>query len=207
MKKFMKFFAVVSCFVMILSMTAFAADSPNTGSNSATNSPDTGSNSATENNNSNSTVSTDVTASKVTFNGQELEVKIGAVAAADVENAKSIAKEYFGAAAQVLSVFDVTLPDGDYSAGVDVTLNVPGIKAGQSVSVLHWNGSVWENLNVKDVKDGSVTATFTSFSPVAVVLNASAPSTGYEMPVYPVMVILLCVAGAAFCFYRRKATK
>lgn len=56
-------------------------------------------------------------------------------------------------------------------------------------------------------KDGSVTATFTSFSPVAVVLNASAPSTGYEMPVYPVMVILLCVAGAAFCFYRRKATK
>ena len=210
MKKFLKFFAVVSCFVMILSMTAFAADSPSAGNNSATNSPDTGNNSATEDNsssttgNNGSTASNGVTAPKVMFNGKELEVTIGSVSTADVDNAKAIAKEYFGASAQVLNVFDVSLPAGDYSAGVDVTLNIPSVKAGQSISVLHWNGSVWENLKVTDIKDGSVTATFTSFSPVAVVLNATAPSTGYEMPVGLIAVILVCAAGAVFCF-RRKA--
>ncbi len=216
MKKFLKFFAVVSCFVMIFSMTAFAADSPSAGSNSATNSPDTGNNSATEDNsssttgsnsstaNNGSTASNGVTAPKVMFNGKELEVTIGSVSTADVDNAKAVAKEYFGASAQVLNVFDVTLPEGDYSAGVDVTLNIPSVKAGQSISVLHWNGSIWENLKVTDIKDGSVTATFTSFSPVAVVLNATAPSTGYEMPVGLIAVILVCAAGAVFCF-RRKA--
>lgn len=42
MKKFSKFFAVFACFVMVLSFTAFAANSPSTGDNSGTQKPSTG---------------------------------------------------------------------------------------------------------------------------------------------------------------------
>ena len=206
--KFLKFFAVLACFVMVLSMTVFAADSPDTGSNSGTDSPDTSNNSAT-------TASTDdysvaatdkasgVTAPKITVNGQEVTVTIAPASVADVKNAEAKAKEYFGENASVLKVFDISLPAGDYSAGVDVTLNIPEIKAGQSVSVIHWNGKVWENLPVTNVSDGSVTATFTSFSPVAVVVNpATAPSTGFNPAYFVAAAMVLALAGAAFCARR-----
>ncbi len=216
--KFLKFFAVLACFVMIFSMTAFAADSPSTGDNSGTPSPDTSNNSGSTDS-SNSTGSTDsngdysvpatdmasgVTAPKITINGQELTVTISTVSVADVKNAQAQAKAFFGENATVLKVFDISLPEGDYSAGVDVTLNIPEIKAGQSVSVIHWNGQVWENLPVTNVSEGSVTATFTSFSPVAVVINPliTAPSTGFNTAYFVVAAMVLALAGAVF-FVRR----
>lgn len=202
--KFLKFFAVLACFVMVFSMTAFAADSPNTGDNSGTPSPDTSDNSASTGSNDYNTPAADkaegVTAPKITVNGQEVTVTIAAASVADVKNAESKAKEYFGAGAEVLKVFDISLPAGDYSKGVDVTLNIPGIKAGQSVSVIHWNGQLWEKLPVTNVSDGSVTATFTSFSPVAVVVNpVTAPSTGFNPAYFAAVAMVLALAGAAFC--------
>lgn len=217
MKKFSKFLAVFSCFVMVLSFVAFAADSPSTSDNSGTQtgaqSPDTGDNSgagtddvyaipATE-------MSAGVTAPKVAFGGKELNVTVAAASVADVANAKAQAQAYFGESATVLKVFDVSLPAGDYSAGVDVTMNVPGVLAGQSISVIHWNGQYWENLAVTNVSDGSVTATFTSFSPVAVIVNPSvaAPSTGYNAPVAVIILAVVCAAGAAYCLRRREVIK
>ena len=202
--KFLKFFTVLACFVMVFSMTAFAADSPNTGDNFGTPSPDTSDNSASTGSNDYNTPAADkaegVTAPKITVNGQEVTVTIAAASVADVKNAESKAKEYFGASAEVLKVFDISLPAGDYSKGVDVTLNIPGIKAGQSVSVIHWNGQLWEKLPVTNVSDGSVTATFTSFSPVAVVVNpVIAPSTGFNPAYFAAVAMVFALAGAAFC--------
>lgn len=220
-KKFLKFFAVLACLVMVMSVTAFAADSPSAGNNSGAGSPSAGNNSGTTGSQSPTTgsnSSTDngvyapatdkaegVTANKVTVNGVELEVTVKAATKADVANAEAIAKEYCGDKAEVLRVFDVTLPDGDYSAGVDVTMNVPGVKAGDTISVLHWSAQkgLWENLPVVSVADGTVTATFTSFSPVAIVRGATAPGTGYEAPVALIAVLVIAAAGAAFCVRRR----
>lgn len=220
MKKFSKFFAVFACFVMVFSFTAFAANSPSTGDNSGTStgaqSPNTGDNSATTDTSASTETSdiyaipaTDmasgVTAPAVTVGGIELNVTVAAASVADVEHAKAQAQAYFGESATVLKVFDVSLPEGDYSAGVDVTLNIPGVLAGQSISVIHWNGQYWENLAVTNVSDGSVTATFTSFSPVAVIVNPSvtAPSTGYKASVAALLAVVFAV-GAACCFRKRE---
>lgn len=217
MKKFSKFLAVFSCFVMVLSLAAFAADSPSTSDNSGTQtgaqSPDTGDNSGARTDDVYAIPATEmsagVTAPKVAFGGKELNVTVAAASVADVANAKAQAQAYFGESATVLKVFDVSLPAGDYSAGVDVTMNVPGVLAGQSISVIHWNGQYWENLAVTNVSDGSVTATFTSFSPVAVIVNPSvaAPSTGYNAPVAVIILAVVCAAGAAYCLRRREVIK
>lgn len=217
MKKFSKFLAVFSCFVMVLSFAAFAADSPSTSDNSGTQtgaqSPDTGDNSGARTDDVYAIPATEmsagVTAPKVAFGGKELNVTVAAASVADVANAKAQAQAYFGESATVLKVFDVSLPAGDYSAGVDVTMNVPGVLAGQSISVIHWNGQYWENLAVTNVSDGSVTATFTSFSPVAVIVNPSvaAPSTGYNAPVAVIILAVVCAAGAAYCLRRREVIK
>lgn len=217
MKKFSKFLAVFSCFVMVLSFVAFAADSPSTSDNSGTQtgaqSPDTGDNSGARTDDVYAIPATEmsagVTAPKAAFGGKELNVTVAAASVADVANAKAQAQAYFGESATVLKVFDVSLPAGDYSAGVDVTMNVPGVLAGQSISVIHWNGQYWENLAVTNVSDGSVTATFTSFSPVAVIVNPSvaAPSTGYNAPVAVIILAVVCAAGAAYCLRRREVIK
>lgn len=217
MKKFSKFLAVFSCFVMVLSFVAFAADSPSTSDNSGTQtgaqSPDTGDNSGARTDDVYAIPATEmsagVTAPKVAFGGKELNVTVAAASVADVANAKAQAQAYFGESATVLKVFDVSLPAGDYSTGVDVTMNVPGVLAGQSISVIHWNGQYWENLAVTNVSDGSVTATFTSFSPVAVIVNPSvaAPSTGYNAPVAVIILAVVCAAGAAYCLRRREVIK
>ena len=217
MKKFSKFLAVFSCFVMVLSFVAFAADSPSTSDNSGTQtgaqSPDTGDNSGARTDDVYAIPATEmsagVTAPKVAFGGKELNVTVAAASVADVANAQAQAQAYFGESATVLKVFDVSLPAGVYSAGVDVTMNVPGVLAGQSISVIHWNGQYWENLAVTNVSDGSVTATFTSFSPVAVIVNPSvaAPSTGYNAPVAVIILAVVCAAGAAYCLRRREVIK
>ena len=86
-------------------------------------------------------------------------------------------------------------------------VNIPSylVKAGDTIAVLHWNAQkgIWENLAVTNVADGSVTATFTSFSPVAIVRTEAAPSTGYEAPVALIAVLVVAAAGAAFCVRRR----
>ena len=75
---------------------------------------------------------------------------------------------------------------------------LPGITAGQKVAVLHQKADgTWESRPVTNVSNGSVTATFDSLSPVAVVSYAS-PKTGMSFPVAGVICIIsLC--GAALC--------
>ena len=80
---------------------------------------------------------------------------------ADVKNAK------------VHSIFDVTLANADkrFANGgtVKIPFSVAGI-AGKDVKVLHYNGTAWEVVP-SSVSGNVVTATFTSLSPVAIVVG------------------------------------
>ena len=191
MKKFMKFLAVVSCCVMVFAMTAFAAKSPSAGDNSAT---------QTEKD-----MAAGVTANDTTYNGQKIQIIVTPTKEVYIKGAEEAAQKLLGSTAKVLKTFDATAePNGDFSAGVDVTFNVAEIKEGMSVSVLHMKADGnWENLKVTNVSNGSVTATFTSFSPVAIVINAAAPGTGYQAPVALIAAIVACLACAVVCFRKR----
>ena len=114
-------------------------------------------------------------ATAVTPDGNGVAVGITAVDSIDiVESAKTratvvAAKVAEGATANVLGIVDVQsgIPEGYIS--IDVTFQVSGIKVGDKVIVLHQKeNGVWEILASKVKKDGQVTATFTSFSPVAI---------------------------------------
>lgn len=138
---------------------------------------------------------------KVIIGGVEKEIdfKVEAVKKEVVTKAQEQAKAIVSPNAAVLKAFDVTLPDGDYSAGVQITFAVPGIAAGQKIAVLHQKADgTWESLTVNHVGQDSVTATFTSFSPVAIVAYEGSPKTGETLPVAGILAVI-CLAGAAVC--------
>ena len=89
--------------------------------------------------------------------------------------------------------------DGFYT----VTLKVNGIKAGDTVAVLHKAGDNWETIMPSNVGNGTVTFKTKSLSPIAVIKLSltgavSAPQTGSDM--FAVYVIaLMGVAGVAYC--------
>lgn len=196
-KKIVKVLALSCMLSMLFGMNVFAAPSTDT---NKTNANDTA---ATEAAAPAVAYAADVTASnKVVMNGIEFEavVTVAPVTNAVVAAADYTAKTMVSESASVLKAFDVSLPAGDYSAGVQVTMNVPNVVAGQKIAVLHQKADgTWESLKVNDVSNGSVTATFTSFSPVAIVAYDASPKTGSAFPVVMVLAVL-AFAGAAVCY-------
>lgn len=86
---------------------------------------------------------------------------------------------------------------------VTITFDVPAAGANDILHVMHYNGTKWEQ--VAEGKGSSVTATFTSLSPVAVVLEhpaettpvpggTTSPVTG-EAPVLLVAAVVALLAG------------
>ena len=121
--------------------------------------------------------------SAVDANGNAVTVEIKEVPEeykAAVEEVKTEAKikellgDDFKEGMQVVDVKEVSVPDGT-TFPVTITFQVPGVKAGSTVAVLHYNGSAWERIT-KDVKagNGTITATFDSLSPVAFVVDKEA---------------------------------
>lgn len=123
--------------------------------------------------------------------------------------------------------FDLSIVDaaGDYSqvtlkeGNVPVTFLVPGVTPESKVALRHWinGGSTYEDLPV-EVGNGAVTARFTSFSPVVIVVEqpgvaASAasgvpvsPRTGESPAVYLAEVAaLLSLIGLFLCQRKRQA--
>ena len=103
-----------------------------------------------------------------------------ASAVAEVKTAEKL-KELLGSdytsTMQVVDVKNVTVPDGTVFP-VTIT-KVTGVTASTKVAVLHYNTTTkaWEKVESK-AGDGTVTATFTSLSPVAFVVDkATAAST------------------------------
>ena len=135
-----------------------------------------------------------------------VEVTLNEVGSAVVEQAyKAATAEKAGS--ELLALMDVSVPKG--TGKVTLTFEVAGVKAGDNIYVLHWNGTKWEKITPSKVVDGAVTATFTSLSPVAIVKapvvtdggnnnnGTTAPETGASV-VLP-MAALVCAAGAAGC--------
>lgn len=145
------------------------------------------------------------------------------------------------AKANVLAATDVTVDTTniDASKGVVITFAVPGLvrEPGKYYVVMHLRSDgVWETLDA-DVSNGTVTATFTSFSPVVIVEVAqqqvsnnsnnnsnnnssttptAAPATTEAVPQSPqtgdvvpfaAVLAIVCVAGAAFSAKRIKFNK
>ena len=101
--------------------------------------------------------------------------------------------------AAIVSIMDVKV-EGEVSAEkpAKLTFDVPGAKAGENYIVLHQLASGdWETITPV-VANGKITATFTSFSPVAIVkVAATATKTGV-VSVLPV-IALVGLAGTAVC--------
>ena len=107
---------------------------------------------------------------------------------------------------EVKSVVEVSAPAGvTVSAANPITLtfNVDGITADSYVMILHYNGTAWESISAT-TGNGTVTATFTSLSPIAIVqLEAdtsavTSPKTGAAMPAAAVIAVI-CAAGVVVC--------
>ena len=123
---------------------------------------------------------------------------ITAVTTAQVEAAQAQAVASISSNAKVLKMVDVSLPVSFTKA--QLTFNVSGVTEGQKIAVLHQkhDGS-WETITPDAVGNGTVTATFTSLSPVAIVAYNASAQTGETAPVMPVIIAVICVAGVAIC--------
>lgn len=123
---------------------------------------------------------------------------ITAVTTAQVEAAQAQAVASISSTAKVLKMVDVSLPVSFTKA--QLTFNVSGVTEGQKIAVLHQkhDGS-WETITPDAVGNGTVTATFTSLSPVAIVAYNASAQTGETAPVMPVILAVICMAGVVIC--------
>lgn len=185
-KKMTALVLAVVC-AMALGMTAFAAGSPSAGSVGSS------------------------AASATDKNGDAVEVTFGSssVAAPSGADLQKLLGDAFVEGMAVRNVMDVSVPDGT-AFPVTITFNVSGVTADSHVAVLHYNGSAWEVVPSK-AGNGTVTATFTSLSPVAIVTDAAgsaasgdaSPKTGEPAVALIGVVALLAAAGA--CGLKKRA--
>lgn len=122
---------------------------------------------------------------------------------------------------EIKAVVEVKAPEGVVVSAenpITLTFPAPGVKATSNIMILHWDGSKWETIKAI-AGDGTVTATFTSLSPIAIVEltveNASntttntttnttvtpdttSPKTAAPVAVLPVMLVS-SLAGAVVC--------
>lgn len=184
MKK--KLLALASAAVLMFSMslTAFAAESPSADALASTTSGQTISEKALVEFVKETTLKTEVAGATITQVGNN-----AAVALVNAANAQ------VGENAVIATMVDISVPAGTSTA--TFTLGVPSLVAGQSVTVLHVKSdSTVESLPVSAVNNGSVTFTMSSYSPVAVVVNATAPKTGEAGTMAIWLIALAGIAGA-----------
>ena len=131
----------------------------------------------------------------------DVDVTLSKVTTDTAIEAVNAAKKVVGESATIATVVDLVVPEGTGKA--TFTLGCDKVMAGQSVTILHkLADGTWETITPDKVANGAVTFTMTSYSPVAVVINAAAPKTGDVAPVAAAMAVI-CLAGAAV--YSRKA--
>ena len=136
-------------------------------------------------------------ATTTTVASSDVNIVVTKVSADTAKATISQAKAAVGANAFIASIVDISAPAGTTKA--TITLNCPNVWAGQSVTILHQkaDGS-WESITPDKVENNKVTFTMTSFSPVAIVINATAPKTGDVVMMVAVMAILCLAATAVF---------
>lgn len=187
-----KLLALATALVLTLGMTvtAFAANSPSAGMITG-NTPIT-------------TETLDTFVKSTTVTTTVAGTTITKVEDKDAKTLASSATSTVGANAAIATMVDINVPSGTGEA--QFTLGVDGLVKGQDVTVLHLkkDGTV-EKCKVNEVKNGAVSFTMTSYSPVAVVVNATAPKTGEVNTMFIMFLAIAGVAGAAY-FGRKYAT-
>ncbi len=147
--------------------------------------------------------------------GNEVAIKVENVSetnftaeeTAAVEESKNIdkVKEVMEAAGvtfeegmQVVDIKNVIAPEGT-EFPVTITFKVAGVTANSRVAVLHFDTAkgAWEVVESK-VGEGTITATFTSLSPVAFVVDKDTAANGATSP-QTGEPITLALAGFAIC--------
>lgn len=200
MKRRILAFVGAMVLAMGMSMTAFAAGS--TTANDVANNPApaaapelaTGSQQFTEATIEEFAKTTTVT---TTVAGAKIEAVSTDVAKAAIAQAKAVVSQN----AFVATIVDLKVPEGTGEASF--TLGCANVHAGQNVTILHQKkDGTWESIKPSAVNNGSVTFTLTSYSPVAVVINAVSPKTG-DMMMIAAGMAMVCLAGAAV--FARKA--
>ena len=173
---------------LALGLTAFASSSPvSTGSSSVKGAVDKNGN-----------------AVEVTLKGGVDSAIVNAIKS---ESAlKAVLGDAYVEGMTVVDVVDVQYKGNKEDFPITVTFNVPGVTASTKVALVHYNEGegAWK-ADVTNVKagNGTITGTFSSFSPVAIVVDKSAadssvksPKTGETtMPIVMMAIGVLAVGG------------
>ncbi|MBE5895921.1 MAG: hypothetical protein E7285_09705 [Lachnospiraceae bacterium] len=140
-------------------------------------------------------------AATTTVTSATVQASVGAVSTETAAAADNLATAYVGSTAVVATIVDIVVPEGTGAA--TFTLTCPAVAAGMDVTILHQKADGnWEAITPDAVDNGSVTFTMTSYSPVAIVVNAAAPQTG-DVAVYVAAMSMICLAG--LCVSTKKA--
>lgn len=142
---------------------------------------------------------------KITVDNSVIKAETVQKAAAD---AVKLVKEKFGVdvtakdskvSAAIVAVVNLSIDGHVDGTPVDVTFKVEGVKAGETIMVLHEKADkTWEAVPVKEVKNGEVVATCSNFSNYSIVkVAAQAEQTGL-VTVLP-LAATICAAGAVVC--------
>lgn len=114
-------------------------------------------------------------------------------------------------AANILTTVDVdaTTAVKDATGMYNIVMSNGQIAAGDTIAILHYNGSTWELIKPIAVGNGTVAFQVSSLSPISVVkistnAPAASPKTGVTYS-YMALIVLAAMAGAVICFkkYRR----
>jgi hypothetical protein len=114
-------------------------------------------------------------------------------------------------AANILSTVDVSATSAakDANGMYNVVLSNGQIAAGDTIAILHFNGTNWELIKPIAVANGSVAFQVSSLSPITIVkistnAPAASPKTGVTYS-FMALIVLAAMAGAIICFknYRR----
>lgn len=157
--------------------------------------------STTTNTNPSTATSTTAQAYASGVSATEEGVAISAVSESVRNEALAYAQKVVGANASILKVFDVSVDEKTFP--ITLTFNVSGVVAGQSITVLHKGDNGWEVVPCT-TGNGTVTATFSDLSPVAIVTNATSAKTADSVSWVAVCAVI-CLAGAAV--FSRKAKR
>ena len=114
-------------------------------------------------------------------------------------------------AANILTTVDVdaTTAVKDATGMYNIVMSNGQIAAGDTIAILHYNGSTWELIKPIAVGNGTVAFQVSSLSPISVVkISTNAPATSPKTGVtysYMAIIVLAAMAGAVICFkkYRR----
>ena len=149
-----------------------------------------------------------------TGGGVEFSISPSSVPGPSVAALQQILGSRFVEGMHVIDVVDVTAPAG-VKAPYTITFSVRGVTADSNVAVLHYDGANWETSSVSGVSagNGTITATFQSLSPVALVADTAdssstssstaSPKTGESTTVVLIGGIALLAAAGAYGLKRK----